>query len=117
MKKKMSELEAREITSKDYSWATEGLKRLFRSRQILSYSYPFAYYMFGDIFGSEMTKQERVIKQHLFEDQQQQLEAHVERLSSFLEAPFNVYPDNEVITLRMEIINFSTVVDKLCRKL
>jgi ariadne-1 len=33
---------------KDYSWVTNGLVRLFRSRRVLSYSYPFAYYMFSD---------------------------------------------------------------------
>lgn len=41
---------------KDYSWVTNGLVRLFRSRRVLSYSYPFAYYMFGDeLFKDEMT--------------------------------------------------------------
>lgn len=41
---------------KDYSWVTNGLVRLFRSRRVLSYSYPFAYYMFSDeIFKDEMT--------------------------------------------------------------
>jgi ariadne-1 len=41
---------------KDYSWVTNGLVRLFRSRRVISYSYPFAYYMFGDeLFKDEMT--------------------------------------------------------------
>jgi ariadne-1 len=37
--------------------------------------------MFGDkLFKEEMSEAEREIKQNLFEDQQQQLEANVERL-------------------------------------
>nr|GEW99088.1 probable E3 ubiquitin-protein ligase ARI2 [Tanacetum cinerariifolium] len=47
---------------------------LYRSRRALFYSYPFAFYMFGDeLFKDEMTKEDLELKQHLFEDQQQQL--------------------------------------------
>ncbi|KAK9270137.1 hypothetical protein L1049_025713 [Liquidambar formosana] len=53
---KVLKLEERASTNKDFSWITNGLYRLFRSRQVLSYSYPFAYYMFGDdLFENEMT--------------------------------------------------------------
>ncbi|ESQ50924.1 hypothetical protein EUTSA_v10022996mg [Eutrema salsugineum] len=44
---------------KDFSWVTNGLHRLFRSRRVLSYSYPFAFYMFGDeLFKDEMSSEE-----------------------------------------------------------
>ncbi|POO03193.1 E3 ubiquitin ligase RBR family [Trema orientale] len=118
IQEKISRLEERESTNKDFSWVTDGLYRLFRSRRILSYSYPFAFYMFGDErFNNQMTKEEREIKKNLFEDQQQQFEANVEKLSSILEEPFDQFSEDKVVKLRMDIINLSTVTDKLCGKL
>lgn len=115
---KINILEETEISSKDFSWIISGLDRLFRSRRILSYSYPFAYYMFGDdIFKDEMTKEERELKQNLFEDQQQQFEAHVEKLSSILEEKFHLYSEDEVKDLRLRIIALSVTTDNLCRNL
>lgn len=116
--RKISSLEERESTCKDFSWAAKALYRLFRSRQIISYSYPFAYYMFGDdLLKSRMTKRERDIKQHLFEDQQQQLEANTERLSKLIEDRFDELSDDRLMDLRMTTIAVSNVVDNLCRKL
>ncbi|GAB4839397.1 Probable E3 ubiquitin-protein ligase ari2, partial [Ancistrocladus abbreviatus] len=117
IQQKISRLEERESTFKDFSWVTNGLYRLFRSRRVLSYSYPFAYYMFGDLFINEMTEKEREIKQNLFEDQQQQLEANVENLSSCLEEPFHVYDEDKVKEIRMKIMTLSVIVDNLCRKM
>ncbi|XP_031252778.1 probable E3 ubiquitin-protein ligase ARI2 isoform X1 [Pistacia vera] len=115
---KINILEETEISSKDFSWIISGLDRLFRSRRILSYSYPFAYYMFGDdLFKDEMTKEERELKQNLFEDQQQQFEAHVEKLSSILEEKFHLYTEDEVKDLRLRIIALSVTTDNLCRNL
>lgn len=115
---KVSVSEERESRLRDFSWVTNGLSRLFRSRRVLSYSYPFAYYMFGDeLFKDEMTVDEREIKQHLFEDQQQQLEANVEKLSKLLEEPFDQFPDDQVMATRMQVINLSVVVDALCKKM
>ncbi|CDP17905.1 unnamed protein product [Coffea canephora] len=48
LQQKIVILEAKNLESRDFSWVTDGFNRLFRSRRILSYSYPFAYYMFGD---------------------------------------------------------------------
>lgn len=74
--------------------------------------------MFGEeLFNDEMTKDEREIKQHLFEDQQQQLEANVEKLSKFLEEPFDQYPDDKVMEIRMQVINLSVITDTLCKKM
>ncbi|GER49853.1 RING/U-box superfamily protein [Striga asiatica] len=118
MKEKVSVLEARDSNLKDFTWVTNGLYRLFRSRRALSYSYPFAFYMFGDeMFKGEMKKKHREIKKNLFEDQQQQLEANIERLSKFLEEPFNEYSDEQVMQTRMQVINLSLVVDNLCKKM
>jgi ariadne-1 len=74
--------------------------------------------MFGDeLFKDEMSEAEREIKQNLFEDQQQQFEANVERLSKILEEPFETFDDADVMKTRMEIINLSTLIDGLCKKM
>lgn len=118
VKDKVSNLEARDSALRDFSWVTNGMQRLFRSRRALSYSYPFAFYMFGnDFFKDEMTKEDCEIKQHLFEDQQQQLESNVEKLSKFLEEPFDEYPEEEIMKTRMQVINLSVVTDNLCKKM
>ncbi|XP_065855855.1 probable E3 ubiquitin-protein ligase ARI2 [Euphorbia lathyris] len=115
---KVSISEERESRLRDFSWVTNGLHRLFRSRRVLSYSYPFAFYMFGEeLFKDEMTLEEREIKQNLFEDQQQQLESNVEKLSKFLEEPFDQYTDDKVMEIRMQVINLSTIIDTLCKKM
>ncbi|KAL1215756.1 putative E3 ubiquitin-protein ligase ARI1 [Cardamine amara subsp. amara] len=116
--KKVSNSEKRGLKLKDFSWVTNGLNRLFRSRRILSYSYAFAYYMFGDeLFKDEMSPEEREIKKNLFEDQQQQLEGNVERLSQCLEEPFDEFSDDKVMAIRIQIINLSVAVDTLCKKM
>lgn len=116
--KKVSKSEKRELKLKDFSWVTNGLDRLFRSRRVLSYSYAFAYYMFGEeLFKDEMTPEEREIKKNLFEDQQQQLEGNVEKLSQFLEEPFDEFSDDKVMAIRIQIINLYVAVDTLCKKM
>lgn len=115
---KISISENKDSKIKDYSWVINGLNRLFRSRRVLSYSYPFAFYMFGDeIFKDEMTSDERELKQNLFEDQQQQLEFNVERLSGFLERDFQNFSDDEVMDTMKHVINLSNVVDRLCKQM
>ncbi|KAL5130018.1 putative E3 ubiquitin-protein ligase ARI1 [Glycine soja] len=115
---KISISEEKDSTLRDYSWVNNGLSRLFRSRRVLSYSYAFAFYMFGDeLFKDEMTDAQREIKQNLFEDQQQQLEANVEKLSKILEEPFETFSDDKVVEIRMQILNLSTIIDKLCQKM
>lgn len=110
--------ENKESRIKDYSWVINGLNRLFRSRRVLSYSYPFAFYMFGDeLFKDEMTSEERDLKQNLFEDQQQQLESNVEKLSMFLEKDFQDFSDEEVMENMKHVINLSSVIDRLCKQM
>ncbi|KAG2705567.1 hypothetical protein I3760_05G061000 [Carya illinoinensis] len=118
IQERVSITEERDSMLRDFSWVNNGLYRLFRSRRVLSYSYPFAFYMFGDeLFNDEMTKEENEIKQHLFEDQQQQLEANVEKLSKFLEEPFDQFSEDKVMEIRMQVINLSVITDTLCQKL
>ncbi|KAE8008459.1 hypothetical protein FH972_004970 [Carpinus fangiana] len=118
IQERVSVTEERDSRLRDFSWVNNGLSRLFRSRRVLSFSYPFAFYMFGDeLFKDEMTQEEREIKQHLFEDQQQQLEANVEKLSKFLEEPFDQYGEDKVMEIRMQVINLSVITDTLCQKL
>ncbi|KAH8498361.1 hypothetical protein Peur_073556 [Populus x canadensis] len=115
---KVSVAEERELRLKDFSWVTNGLNRLFRSRRVLSYSYPFAFYMFGEeFFKDEMTDEEREIKKNLFEDQQQQLESNVEKLSMSLEEPFQQFSQDKVMDIRMRVINLSVTIDTLCQKM
>lgn len=115
---KVSNSENRELKVKDFSWVTNGLYRLFRSRRVLSYSYPFAFYMFGEeLFKDEMTNDEREMKQNLFEDQQQQLESNVERLSKILEEPFDTFDDDKIMDTRMDVINMCVVIDSFCQKM
>ncbi|XP_015902896.2 probable E3 ubiquitin-protein ligase ARI2 [Ziziphus jujuba] len=118
IQEKVAISEERDSKLRDFSWVNNGLYRLFRSRRVLSYSYPFAFYMFGDeLFKDEMSTEEMEIKQHLFEDQQQQLEANVEKLSKFLEAPFDQYNEDRVMEIRMQVINLSAITDTLCQKM
>ncbi|KAK4390635.1 putative E3 ubiquitin-protein ligase ARI2 [Sesamum angolense] len=118
LEQKMATLESRELETKDFSWVSNGFYRLTRLRKILLHSYAFAYFMFGDeLFKDEMSSQEKTIKQNLFEDQQQQLETNVERLSMFLEEQFAKYPKNRILELRTKVITLSAVTDKLCKKL
>ncbi|KAJ0252089.1 E3 ubiquitin-protein ligase ARI1 [Hirschfeldia incana] len=115
---KVSNSEKKELKLKDFTWVTNGLNRLFRSRRILSYSYAFAYYMFGEeLFKDEMSSEEREMKKNLFEDQQQQLEGNVEKLSQLLEEPFDDFSDEKVMDVRIHVINLSVAVDSLCKKM
>ncbi|KAL6211632.1 hypothetical protein ACLB2K_016855 [Fragaria x ananassa] len=118
IQEKVSISESKESKNRDFGWVTNGLCRLFRSRRILSYSYPFAFYMFGEeLFKDQMTKEEREMKQNLFEVQQQQLEANVEKLSKFLEEPFDNYEDDKIVIVRMQVINLSVATDTLCKRM
>ncbi|KAF5806589.1 putative transcription factor C2H2 family [Helianthus annuus] len=118
LQSKILSMEARDKQIVDYSWVTNGAERLVISRRILSYSYPFAYFMFGDVFVSEqMTKDKRIIKQNLFEQQQQQVESHIEKLSLFLAEPFDEYPEDKFKESKMKIITLTGVMDRLCKNL
>ncbi|PWA45928.1 RING/U-box superfamily protein [Artemisia annua] len=100
-----------------FTFALFGEKRmtgtmLFRSRWTLSYSYHFAFYMFGHkVFNDEMTKEDLEIKQHLFEEQQQHLTTNVEKLSKFIEEPFDSFTQDKIMEIRMQVINLYVITD------
>ncbi|WCJ35311.1 RING/U-box superfamily protein [Euphorbia peplus] len=118
VKGKILALEVNETASKDFSWIINALQILLRSRRILSATYVFAFFMFGDdLVKGEMTEKEKELKQNLFEDQQQQFEGNVEKLSSFLVEKFHEYSDEKILDLRMRIIAVSNSTDNLCRNM
>ena len=118
MQEKISVLEEKYSNERNFSWLYNGLSRLSRSRQILAYSYAFAFYMFGEeSFNRNLSAEEKLIRLNLFEDQQQKLEESVEVLSSFLEEPFDAYPADRYVKVRIKILDFSRIVDNLCKKL
>ncbi|XP_065847188.1 probable E3 ubiquitin-protein ligase ARI2 [Euphorbia lathyris] len=118
IKGKILALEARESASKDFSWIRNALHILLRSRRILSATYVFAFFMFGDdLVKDEMTDKEKELKKNLFENQQQQFEGNVEKLSSFLVEKFHQYDEEKVLDLRMRIIAVSVSTDNLCRNM
>nr|XP_027093522.1 probable E3 ubiquitin-protein ligase ARI2 [Coffea arabica] len=112
---KIEILEENNHELRDFSWVTVGYNRLFRSRRIPSYSYPFAYYMFCDNqFKNAMEQNDREIKQNLFKDQQQQLQSKVEELSEQL---FADWKEGEVLYTRQQIFYLSANIDSRCEKL
>ena len=113
---KVSILEKRQLQLRDFSWVTSGLHRLFRSRRVLSYSYPFAFYMFGEeLFKDEMSDEDREIKKNLFENQQQQLTGNIETLSEILNVSFDEYSSDELKKMRGETRDIGLVVNKVCK--
>ncbi|URE05765.1 IBR domain [Musa troglodytarum] len=99
----------------DYSWVLDGLRQLLRSRRVLKYTYPLAFYIFGDeLFKDKMTPEEKEIKRHLFEDLQQQLETNVERLSMYVEKDFYDLNEKQVMELKLQVVNLNRVVNKFC---
>ncbi|KAK1282684.1 putative E3 ubiquitin-protein ligase ARI1 [Acorus calamus] len=107
-----------DFTSRDFQWVMDACVRLFRSRRVLMYSYAFAYYMFGEeLFKGAMTAAEREVKKNLFEDQQEQLEGNVERLSGLLEEGFYKYSREKMMEFKMHVLNSSTAVDTMCKNM
>ncbi|XP_072986543.1 probable E3 ubiquitin-protein ligase ARI2 [Typha latifolia] len=105
------------ITVRDFSWVMTGLQRLLRSRRVLSYTYPFAFYMFGDEFvNGESANCCKENKQSLFEHQQQQLERYVDKLSMYLEN-FHPVTDGQILQTRFKLTNLSNTIDTSCERI
>jgi ariadne-1 len=62
-------------------------------------------------------RQEREMKQNLFEEQQQQLEFNIEKLSGDLETNFQDISDEKIMETMGRVINYSAIVDGLCKKM
>ncbi|CAN1126794.1 Probable E3 ubiquitin-protein ligase ARI2 [Linum perenne] len=114
---KVSKLVEKEL-SMDISWIHKAFFRLVKSRKVLVYSYPFAYYLSGEAkFNDEMNKEEMDLNRILFEDRQQLLEANVERLSRLLEEKFDEFRADGIISLREKVQAVVVSTDNLCRNL
>ncbi|KAI3429520.1 hypothetical protein D9Q98_005609 [Chlorella vulgaris] len=100
----------------DFTWLNEALDQLFLARKCMTYSYIFAYYMFGQtMFKEDFTPETNAINQALFEDKQGQLEMEVERLSHLLESPWPL--SHQMMERRMAVINLAANIDVRLRKL
>ncbi|CAL4943261.1 unnamed protein product [Urochloa decumbens] len=119
LKERVMLLEAdlqRPLSIRDGDWLIRAHRRLLVSRQVLSRSYVFAYYMFG----GDLRMQPRVraglgVAKNLFEDQQEQLEQHVERLSELLAgADVVVMPEAEIVQAKQKAVTFVKTVERLC---
>lgn len=115
---KISKLEERKSTYKDFSWITGGLYCLLRSRRVLMFSYPFAFNMFAaDLFVDGSSQELIENKKRLFEHKQQHLETRVKNLSMLMGEPFDKYDDDGLTNFRMEVLTLSSVADHLCQAL
>ncbi|XP_026400172.1 probable E3 ubiquitin-protein ligase ARI2 isoform X1 [Papaver somniferum] len=111
-------LERNASTRQDFSWAINGLRMLLLSRRFLAYSYPFAYYMFGDsLFKDEMTNAEKAQKQNQLEVQQRRLQGNVDILSNLIQEQFQWYSTEKLIFIRMNVIKFSELIDAQCKQM
>eukprot|EP00891_Asterochloris_glomerata_P007512 jgi/Astpho2/7512/gw1.00114.27.1_t len=105
---RIARLEDTELELKDWSWLLAALEQLFHARRILGFSYVAAFFMFGgSYFKNEVTPEQNELNQNLFEDQQQQLEAEVERLSKLIETDVDEVKED----IRVVVINCSSTVD------
>lgn len=99
----------------EIQWIEAALDKIFECRQILAYSYVFAYYMFDDrqVYCKEITAEQRSIYKNLFEDHQEQMEATTEKLSQRLELPVDQMLKQE--NVRRDIMNLTILADRRCR--
>ncbi|XP_066325159.1 probable E3 ubiquitin-protein ligase ARI1 [Miscanthus floridulus] len=116
----------RPLAIRDGDWLTRAHRRLLVSRQVLSRSYVFAYYMFGG--GSELRTRPATatakragasllgVARNLFEDQQEQLEQHVEHLSRSLAEGDVVAgtPESEIVRQKQTAVTLAKTVERLC---
>ncbi|GMH39326.1 hypothetical protein BSKO_07224 [Bryopsis sp. KO-2023] len=109
--KSIEKLERADDELHDYSWVTAALDKVLVARRILSNSYVFAYFMFGnEMFRDEITEDQNKINQNLFEDQQQMLEQELERVSGLIQEAQS--SANKRTDLRMLVINSKDSIEK-----
>ncbi|CAM0875830.1 unnamed protein product [Alopecurus aequalis] len=105
--------------SRQASWLPNAHRSLLASRLVLSRSYAFAYYMFGDEVRTHPADRANLASAKvLFEDQQEQLERNAERLSKVLatEAP-PVLLEKQVVATMAETVNLARIVDSHCTEM
>jgi ariadne-1 len=105
--------------NRDASWLARAYHALLASRLVLSRSYAFAYYMFGDeVRTRPADRASLAMGKELFENQQEQLERNAERLSKVLatEAP-PVLEEDQLVRTMQETVNLAKIVDSHCREM
>jgi ariadne-1 len=104
---------------RDASWLARAHRSLLMSRLVLSRSYAFAYYMFGDEVRTEPSERANLaMAKELFENQQEQLECNAERLSKVLAAEAApVLAEEEVRRTMGKTANLSDIVNTHCREM
>ncbi|GJN24037.1 hypothetical protein PR202_gb11745 [Eleusine coracana subsp. coracana] len=106
---------SRPFAMRDGDWLTRAHRRLLVSRQVLSRSYAFAYYMFGDELQTRPAERKVLgVARNLFEDQQERLEHHVEHLSKVLGADVLAMPEAEIVRAKQETVTLAKTVETLC---
>ncbi|OEL29370.1 putative E3 ubiquitin-protein ligase ARI2 [Dichanthelium oligosanthes] len=106
----------RPLAIRDGSFLIWPHRRLLVSRQVLSRSYVFAYYMFGgDLRTRPQARVSLAVARNLFEDHQEQLEQHVERLSGLLAgADVAAMPEAGIVEVKQKAVTFAKTVERLC---
>jgi len=106
----------RPLTIRDGDWLIRAHRRLLVSRQVLSRSYVFAYYMFGgELRMQPAGRAGLAVARNLFEDQQEQLEQHVERLSELIAGADAVaMPEAEIVQAKQKAVTLVKTVERLC---
>jgi ariadne-1 len=100
---------------RDGDWLIDAHQRLLWSRQVVSRSYAFAYYMFGgELRTDPADKRSLAPAQNLFENQQEQLERHVEQLSKVLATDILGLPDDKIVQMKQEVVNLAKILETLC---
>ncbi|KAL6637465.1 hypothetical protein ACP70R_025037 [Stipagrostis hirtigluma subsp. patula] len=108
----------RPFAMRDGDWLTRAHRRLLVSRQVLSHSYAFAYYMFGgEVRTRPAERAGLAVARNLFEDQQEQLEHHVEHLAKLLTADVPALPEAEVVRAKQDTATAAKTVETLCGEL
>lgn len=109
-------MEGGSLEARDYSYLIMGLNLLKLARGVLAPTYPFCFHFFSeDKFTSEFTPDLLALNKILFEDQQQRLEAEVERLSGLIEKcsdTLSIVPEE-----RLAVINSSVSIHERIKNL
>ncbi|PWA72099.1 RING/U-box superfamily protein [Artemisia annua] len=118
MKEMLKEVTLHTEAPVDYNWAIDAATIFFRSRRIVSNLYPFSYYMFAnDLASNEMKTSNKQTRQTLFNCRHQQLEGYCEKLSYMLHQLLDSRDEDHVNELKVQIIDFSSLIDDLCKQL
>ncbi|XP_044984053.1 probable E3 ubiquitin-protein ligase ARI1 [Hordeum vulgare subsp. vulgare] len=106
---------------RDCTWLMEAHRGLLRSRQVLLRSYVFAYYMFGSDDDDDKVRMRPAdrdnlaVAQGLFENFQEELERHVERLSELLATEYGHKPEEEsVLHDKQNAMNLAKIIQTNC---